>query len=193
MRNAILILGIVLLFAMSASAQAPQPFSIYGGGAVSMPTSPEGFDAGWKMGWHGWAGFGYKFMPKMQVVGKFEYHTFGSDLGLVGLEGGNANFTLFGADARWTFDVPNSPIKPFCFGGAGMAHLAWSEYTGALAAALGDPQIPAQDKMYWNFGAGCDIKGGPVWSFFVQAKYVSVATDGSAMAFIPVSLGVKFF
>ena len=194
MKKTLLIMGIVTVFAMSASAGAPNPFSIYAGGAVSMPSS-DGFNTGWGMGWHGMAGAGYKLAPKFQVVGKLEYHNFSSDLAGLPIDGGNTKITMFGTDGRYSFGLPAAPITPYFFGGLGMAHVTWDEYSGTdlLTASINEFLPISQDKMYYNFGAGVDLKTGPAWSLFAQGRYVSISTDGEAWSFIPVTVGLKFF
>jgi len=195
MKNAFLILGIVLVFALSASAQIATPLSFYAGGAISMPNSPDGFNDGYKMGWHGLAGVGYKFAPMFQVMGKLEYHDFAADLEGLPLDGGNTKVTMFGADARYSMNMPTFPLKPFFFGGAGLAHLKLDEFEGpTLMTPTLNVGLPyTQDKMYWNIGAGLDFKTGPAWGLFVQGRYVNIATEGESVSFIPVTVGVKFF
>lgn len=197
MKKLLAALLIFLAFAVSASAQVPQPFSIYAGGAISLPNSPESFKDGYKTGYHGAIGIGYKVMPTIQIVGKAEYHTFGFDFeGASGVEGGTNKMWLFGADGRFTVGVPAAPIKPFIIGGAGLANIKQSEFTGTntLTTSILNSAIPeAQNKFYFNAGAGVEMKSGPAWSLFAQIRYVSVATEGESSAFVPITVGVKFF
>ncbi len=200
MKKVVFTIIMVLVFAFGANAQVPSvpsPFSFYGGGAVSIPAGPDGFDALYKTGWHGMAGVGYKFAPKFQVIGKLEYHNFSADFQGLPMSGGNGKYTMFGADARINPNLPALPVAPFFFGGVGMAHVAFSEFTSDTdplsASALNSILPEAQNKMYWNFGAGFDVKAGKVWSLFVQGRYVSVATEGESTTFIPFTVGLKFF
>ncbi|MCK4632548.1 MAG: outer membrane beta-barrel protein [candidate division Zixibacteria bacterium] len=199
MKKILLTLIVLIGFALSANAQVPTPFSFYAGGALSMPASPEGFDAGWKTGWHGMLGAGYKVMPSFQVMGKAEYHTFGlesSDMG--GIEGGDYKVLMFGADGRFNINMPAAPVAPFVFGGVGLANMKLSEFTGPsgteLATALLNATSPEdQNKMYYNVGAGFELKTGPSLKLFAQVRYVGIQTEGDAMAFIPITLGLRFF
>ncbi|MEA1979672.1 MAG: outer membrane beta-barrel protein [candidate division Zixibacteria bacterium] len=200
MKKVVFTIIMVLVFAFGANAQVPtvpSPFSFYGGGAVSIPASPDGFDATYKTGWHGMAGVGYKIAPKFQVIGKLEYHNFGTDLDALALSGGNEKYAMFGADTKFTPNLPSIPFSPFVFGGVGMAHIAFDDFTSdtdPLSASVMNAAIPdAQNKLYWNFGAGFDVKAGKVWSLFVQGRYVSVATEGESTTFIPFTVGLKFF
>ena len=194
MKKTLLIVGLVVAFAVSASAATPNQFSFYAGGAVSMPNS-EGFDAGWGTGWHGLAGAGYKMSPKFQLVGKLEYHNFASDLAGLPIDGGNTKITMFGTDGRYSLGLPAAPIKPYFFGGLGMASVSWDDFTGSssLTTAINAGIPESTTKLYYNFGAGFDLTTGPAFSLFLQGRYVSVTTEGEALAFIPVTIGLKFF
>ncbi len=200
MKRFLLAVSLVFVVAAAVSAQVPSsPFSLYVGGAVSMPQSPDGFKETYKTGYHGFAGVGYSFVPKMQLVGKIEYNTFSFDWDNTeypGLDdGGNQKILMFGADARFSFGVPAAPFKPFLFGGGGFANIKTDEFSGTdlvLATAV-NSSLEDQTKAYFNVGAGADFKMGPAMSFFAQVRYVSVATEGDAATFIPLSLGLKFF
>lgn len=194
MRKAITILSILMVFAVAASAQVPNPVSFYGGGAVSVP-SGEGFSNGWKTGWHGHLGIGYKMTPLFQVVGKAEFHNFAANLEGLALDGGNTKITMFGADGRYQMNMPSAPIKPFFFGGVGLANWKIDDFTGnsLIASALNAANPGTQSKLYWNVGAGADFKVGPTASLFIQGRYVSITGDGGSLGFIPITLGLKFF
>lgn len=186
-----------LAFAGMAAAQVPQPFSLYAGGAVSIPQAPDAFKAGFKTGYHGAIGIGYKVMPNLQVIGKVEYHTFKFDFqGQSGLEGGTNKMTLFGADGRYTMGVPAAPLKPYIIGGAGLANIKQSEFSGSnvLAASILNSIIAdSQTKFYYNIGGGVELKSGPAWSMYAQVRYVSIGTAGGSSSFVPITLGLKFF
>lgn len=191
------------VFAVAAWAQAPQPFSLYAGGALSLPAAPDGFKEGYKTGFHGSIGFGYKAAPNTQIVAKVEHHQFPIDYDsnpllstLTGVEGGANKMWMFGVDARMSFALPSSPVKPFVLGGLGMAKIQQSEFSGSntLATSTLNSLIQEdQNKMYFNLGAGVELKAGPAWSLFAQLRYVSIATEGESSSFVPVTLGVKFF
>lgn len=198
MKKALLVLGVLVLFAMSASAQMPsKPFNLYAGGGMSMPLSPDGFKDMQKTGYHGMVGIGFNVMPALQVVGKAEYHSLAADHSIYSLmlstaesdiSGGTFTPLMFGADARYSFSLPAAPVTPFVLGGLGMARLSFSdvEFTG------GTMMFESQTKMYWNVGGGFEFKAGPSASLFVEARYVSIATDGDSIGMLPISLGIKF-
>lgn len=196
MKKSLLTAVCVAVFALGVSAQVPAPFSLYAGGAVSLPNAPDGFKDAFKTGYHGLVGLGYKMGPGLQIVGKVEYHKFSYDFaGISGVDGGDSKMWLFGGDGRLALGLPASPVKPFAFAGIGIAKIKQSEFGGdiTLASSLTPPFPEDQSKMYYNFGAGVELGGGPSFSLFVQARYVSIATEGHNTTFIPVTVGLKFF
>ena len=201
MKKFVFVLAAMFAFASLASAQVPNPISLHFGGAVSIPNSPKAFADSYKTGYHGWAGLGLKVMPNLQAVGKFEYHTFKLDLNsdpvFAGedISGGKNNLWMFGVDGRYSFGLPASPVKPFVLGGAGFARISQTDLEGSssLVASLNEFKPEAQTDLYFNVGGGVELKTGPLWNLFVQVRYVSIATEGESSAFIPISVGVKFF
>lgn len=191
-----------LLFVASAvSAQMPsKPFSLYAGGALSVPMG-DGFKAGWNAGYHGMAGVGFNAIPMMQLVGKVEYHKFGSNFSLgTGYEGGAASVIMFGADARMAPSLPAFPMKPYFLAGVGMAKVSYADLTGPASLSLAETALldiwnnvwEDQTKFYFNIGAGMEVISTPAFSIFAQARYVSIATDFVTTAFVPITVGVKF-
>jgi opacity protein-like surface antigen len=201
MKKYVFVMVALFAFASVASAQVPNPISLHFGGAISIPNSPDAFADAYKTGYHGWAGVGYKVMPNLQIVGKIEFHTFKLDVDsdplLLGtdISGGKNNMWMFGVDGRYSFAMPTSPLKPFVLGGLGFARMSMTDLEGSnpLIASFNEFKPEAQTDVYFNVGAGVELKTAPMWNMFLQVRYVSVATEGSSSSFIPVSLGVKFF
>lgn len=196
-----MLLAILIAFsAGSAIAQVPTPFSLYAGGAISLPQSPDGFKDGFKTGYHGSIGVGYKLMPNFQLVGKLEYHTFKVNFdnmpGAEGYTGGTNKLWMYGVDGRYQFSLPAAPISPYVLGGVGFANIKQSEFDGPTSltlSVLNEAVSQSTTKMYWNLGAGTTLATGPSLSLFAQVRYVSIATEGESSSFIPITLGVKFF
>jgi opacity protein-like surface antigen len=186
----------VIAFALGVSAQVPTPFSLYVGGALSLPNAPDGFKDSFKTGYHGLVGLGYKMGPGFQVVGKVEYHNFGYDFAsLSGVEGGNTKMWLFGGDGRFALALPAAPIKPFVFAGIGIANVKQTEFSGdtSLISSLTTSFPKNQNKLYYNLGGGIELGGGPSFSIFAQVRYVSVSTETDKTSFVPITIGLKFF
>ncbi|MFQ6008980.1 MAG: outer membrane beta-barrel protein [Candidatus Zixiibacteriota bacterium] len=196
MKKSLIVFFSVSMLTLSAFAQVPTPFSLYAGGALSLPNSPDGFKDSFKTGYHGLVGLGYKMGPSFQLVGKVEYHNFGYDFAsLSGVEGGNTRMWLFGGDGRFSLDLPAAPIKPFVFAGAGLANVKQSDFSGdlALISSLTPSYPESQNKLFYNLGGGVEFGGGPSFSIFAQFRYVSVSTEGDNTAFVPITVGLKFF
>lgn len=199
MKKLLVILAVLVAFAASASAQAPTPFSVYAGGALSLPQS-DAFKASFDNGYHGFVGLGFKVAPILQVIGKVEYHTFKFDfdnsVGSAGFTGGTNKMIMFGLDGKLSPNLPASPVKPYFLGGLGLANIKQSEFEGpaSLSLSLFNSIITeSQTKVYFNVGAGADLLSNPAFGIFAQVRYVSISTDGESAAFVPISLGVRFF
>ncbi len=188
MKKLLIACAVVFMLCAAVSAQTPaSPVSIYAGGGLSMPMAPDLFKDYWKMGFNGMLGVGYGVTPAMQIVAKGEYHMFPLDV--AGVEGGDISMLMFGADARFAVGLPAAPIKPFFLVGVGMAKLSASDVTrGTLHASF-----PDETDFYFNAGAGVEFKAGPKMSLFAQARYVDVMAEGDAIAFVPITVGLKFF
>ena len=197
MKKFILCAVLLVSFASWASAQAPVPFSVYGGGLLSIPNSPSDFKDSYKNGYHLMGGIGMKTLPMTQLVGKVEYHHFGADYApSSGLADGGENILLFGADLRFAVGAPAAPFKPFIFAGGGLANVRYSPFTGTdpLATAVANAALPGdQSKFYYNIGGGLEFKFAPMVNLFVQARYVSVSTDYQKTSFIPITVGLRIF
>ena len=174
------IITLVLMLAIGASAQVPKPFTIYLDGGLSMPNGD--ISAAYKNGWNFGAGVGFNMAPMFQIVPHIEYHSFSVDSPVD--IGGKWTVWMMGADGRMSLNMPAAPIKPFFVGGLGFA-AGKTEAIQLLGVSISDDVT--QTKFYWNIGAGVDFN-----SFFLQVKYVSIATEGSSTNYIPVKVGLKF-
>jgi len=198
MKKVLMVLAILLTFAVGASAQAPTPFSIYAGGALSLPTAPDSFKEGFKTGYHGLLGLGFDLMPTLELVGKFEYHAFKVDFdeSMSEYSGGTNKLMMFGADAKWNPSLPALPISPYVLGGIGFANIKQSEFDGPPSMALSFMNEMVQEdqtEFYWNLGGGMELATSPMLSLFAQVRWVQIQTEGEASSFVPVSIGLKFF
>ncbi|MCH7946586.1 MAG: outer membrane beta-barrel protein [candidate division Zixibacteria bacterium] len=197
MKKTLLTIVALFIFSSLAMAQIPSsPISFYGGGALSVPSSPSGFSDGWKTGYHGFAGVGFSVAPKMKIVGKVEYHSFASDFGITNLDGGAMKVLMFGPEAQLSLGAPMVPIKPFLSAGVGMASVSFADFTGTdpLVAALNTANSGASStNFFYSIGGGLEFSIGPTASFFVQARYATISGDGGSTSFLPISVGLKIF
>lgn len=176
----LLITALLLLVAMTASAQVPKPITIYAEAGLSMPNGD--LNASHKAGIHIGVGAGFNVAPNFQIVPNIEYHSFGFDLS--GLTGGKLSVIMFGANGRMSLGAGPMPAKPYLLGGLGMARGS-IEAIKLLATEISSDE--SSTDFYWNIGAGVQIT-----SFFIQARYVSINTADGATKYIPVTVGFKF-
>lgn len=197
MKRIFLITTAVCLLVISANAQGVKPFNLYVGGGASLPNGD--FSNEYKMGFHGSLGLGLNFGPGLQFVPKGEFHTFSADTDFLleendysSVSGGTFNAILVGADLKFAPSVPALPLKPFFFGGGGWARLQPSDLEYENSLGQGTIIFAKQNKAYWNIGGGLNFGSNPAFSFFIQARYLSVSADEIKYNVIPVTLGIKF-
>lgn len=180
MKRLSLLTAVLILVAMTAGAQVPKPFTIYADAGLTVPNGD--FGDAYKAGFHLGAGMGFSLAPNFQVIPNIEFHSLGLDASDV--DGGNMSVWMFGANGRMNLGAGPMPMKPFLLGGVGFAH-GTVEAIKMLATEI-SPDASTTD-FYWNFGAGLQFS-----ALFVQARYVSIATEGSSTNYIPVTVGFKF-
>ncbi len=197
MKRIFAVLGLVALLATSASAQDVKPFNFYLGAGASLPNGD--FSEAYKLGLHASAGFGFNVAPGLQFVPKVEFHTFSIDKDVwmaaqnaTSVDGGNLNALFFGGDLKFAPPMPAAPFKPYFFGGGGWARLQPTDVDYESSLGSGTLSFDAQNKFFWNIGAGLQLGGGPVFSFFLQARYLSVSADDIKYNVIPITAGIKF-
>lgn len=180
MKRLTLITAVLVLFAMTASAQVPKPFTVYADAGLTMPNGD--FNTLYKAGLHFGAGVGFNVGPNFQIVPNIEYHSFSMDF--LGFSGGKMTVLMFGANGRMALGAGPMPVKPFFLGGLGLARGS-TEAIQFLATEI--TTDATSTNFYWNVGAGVELMG-----LFVQARYVSISSGGGSLNYIPVTLGLKF-
>lgn len=197
MKRIALFVMLLSLLALSASAQSVKPFNLYVGGGASLPNGD--FSNEYKMGLHAMVGLGLNFAPALQFVPKGEFHTFSADTDALleandytSVSGGTFNAFLVGADLKFAPSLPMMPLKPYFFGGAGWARLQPSDLDYESSLGSGTIVFAKENKMYWNVGGGLNLSSGPAFSFFLQARYLSINGDEIKYNAIPITLGIKF-
>lgn len=197
MKRIAVLMMVLSLVAISASAQSVKPFNLYLGGGASLPNGD--FSNDYKMGLHAMLGLGLNIGPGLQFVPKGEFHTFSADTDALleendylSVSGGTFNAILAGADLKFAPSVPGMPLKPYLFGGAGWARLQPSDLEYENSLGQGTIIFAKENKMYWNVGGGLNLSSGPAFSFFVQARYLSINGDEIKYNAIPITLGIKF-
>ena len=196
MRKGLLTTILILVLATGAFAQT----AVYVGGGLSLPSGD--LADGWKTGFGATGAIGITVAPSFQIVPKVEFHTFGldadkflaeledvlgEDLNGVTIDGGSFSAIMFGADGRFAFGLPEAKMKPFVFGGLGMAIAKISDITASYEGESETVLGTSETKLYFNFGAGIEFEASPTMNIFIQGRYVSISTEGST-TFMPLTV-----
>jgi len=100
------------------------------------------------------------------------------------------NVNLVGAAANFVLPLMQSVVRPYLIGGVGVYNRRVSQDVGGTIDEFQNLRDEQTDVGY-NGGIGLSIGGlGP--SFFLEARYVSVATTPERTKFIPVVVGFSF-
>lgn len=97
---------------------------------------------------------------------------------------------LVGASANLVLPLTQSMVRPYLIGGVGVYHRRVSQDVGGTIDEFQNLKDEQTDVGY-NGGVGLSIGGvGP--SFFIEARYHSVATTPDRTKFVPVVIGFSF-
>ncbi|MEZ5359372.1 MAG: hypothetical protein R3F48_11140 [Candidatus Zixiibacteriota bacterium] len=194
MKKILLLLAIVLICTTFVSAQDTKPMTMFAGGGLTMPMGDLGDYT--KMGYHGMGAIGLNLMPVIQAIGKVEYHTMNLDWGDLEDGGGAFKVTMFGVAGRVAPPMPASKIKIFGLAGAGFAAYKYDSDETFDINDLGSISISntsdTENDMYFEIGGGLEFAAGTNLNLFAMARFVSVATEGKASTFVPITVGLKF-
>jgi hypothetical protein len=106
----------------------------------------------------------------------------------VGTVTGDVN--LIGAAANLVLPLTQSVVKPYLIGGVGVYHRRVAQNISGTVDEFRDLRDNQTD-MGYNGGIGISIGGlGP--AFFIEARYISVATTPERTKFVPVVVGFSF-
>jgi hypothetical protein len=106
----------------------------------------------------------------------------------VGTVTGDVN--LIGAAANLVLPLTQSVVKPYLIGGVGVYHRRVAQNISGTVDEFRDLRDNQTD-MGYNGGIGISIGGlGP--AFFIEARYISVATTPDRTKFVPVVVGFSF-
>lgn len=188
---------LALVFGSNASAQIPQTPEIkpriYLGAGFSALTGPSGFTDNFGASYSFMGAVGLPLPGGLEPVAKFQYHDYSlaNAATALGFTDPNTRFIMFGADVKYSLGPPLVPAKFYFLGGGGILNLkqdAFSITSGTTT--LNFPSTSASN-FYFNFGAGVDVKLGPVFALFLEAKYTSASNTGGSIGFFPVFAGIR--
>jgi hypothetical protein len=107
----------------------------------------------------------------------------------VGNVTGNVN--LIGGTANIVLPLTQSVVKPYLIGGVGVYNRRVSQNVAGTVDEFQSLKDSQSRKIGYNGGLGLSIGGvGP--SFFIEARYHSVATEPDKTRFVPVVIGFSF-
>ena len=101
------------------------------------------------------------------------------------------NVNLIGGTANIVLPLTQSVVKPYLIGGVGVYNRRVSQNVAGTVDEFQSLKDSQSRKIGYNGGVGLSIGGvGP--SFFIEARYHSVATEPDRTRFVPVVLGFSF-
>lgn len=189
MKKFLLSLAVMLCLAAFVSAQDVKPIDIYIGGGVSLPNAPDLFKDGYKTGYHGMGGIEAKAFTGFSLLFLADYNRFSPDV--EGMDGGEISLLTFTLNAKLGLGVPAAPIKPYLFGGIGLANTSVSDFTVTIPDVT-ITTLGSETNACFDVGAGLEFKAGPSAAIFVQGRYMIIASKGDAITYFPITVGFKF-
>jgi len=167
--------GAVLLVPgmMSAQANKPMSFAVFGGASVPMGDASDAFNTGYTLG-------GSMDMRNSSRVGLRADASYGSmSIKAPGVDGSNKTIGANLNAVVWTSKKP-SAVSPYVTGGASYAHYDLGQ------------GIPTESHWGFNAGAGLDFAMGRIPAR-VDARYTQISTgDGTSMKTVPLTFGIRF-
>ena len=198
MKKNILLFLIIVLIATSVSAQIPKPITLYVGGGITKPTAMEYLDEYWKSGYNLNAGIGLNFLPMFQTVIKAQYHQIPLDKDELGITSSielpDFHAVTIGLEGRFSMSNSVTQLKPYLFGGVGVAIITFSAFDAGFLEGTGitSPTLEDANKFYYSFGGGLELKSFPLISIYAQIEMIQIATEFETTQLIPFTVGVKF-
>lgn len=201
-------LAVLLLFALSASAQQSTKTAFYFAGGFSAQMSPDRFKDNWNTGLSLGGGLEIKFNKFISLVPRIYYYTYPLDedafkklleseydysIEGLSLDGGSQNMVDFGADAR--LSVPGSVVNiftPYLIGSIGLTHISFSELNITGGATDETLKIDKSETDFTvNLGAGMKAEIVPQVTVFVECRYALIFSDPRNFSHIPVHVGIS--
>ena len=178
-RQIAIVITVILVLVIAKPASALGPITIYGGAGFSKLSSPDDYKQNYESGTHFSIGLGVKMAPALQIVPKFEYHSFApEDMG----DFAKMKISMYGADARLSVSLPGFPFAPVLLAGIGLAAV---EKDASLAGGRAGLLSKTTD-FYYNIGGGIEFN-----RFIFMVRHVSVSADGETISYTPFTIGLK--
>jgi len=192
-------LGVTLIVVSNSAAQSSDAERH----RLSSPTKQVGICAGvgvgvlsgpfkytWVNGPHGLLGMWFNLGAGLQLIPKVEYNRFGLNHDVGRYKGGALSNFLIGVAVTYKLQTPqeSSKLSPFLSAGMGTAHLSASDAVRDTLRSRFNSESPT----YFEMGGGLNYENRDGRSIFFLLRYVSEATEGATLNYIPFTVGVKF-
>lgn len=191
MRRFMLIATILALAtAVQPGGREERTVNLYLGTGLAIPTGNAG--KGWNLGFHGEFGVGFIAVPHVEIVPTMAYHIFSLDKQGSTARGGTLSVLTVGGDLKISFGGKYQQTRPFLFAGAGLGNASVDAVTVPAWYGSRTASGASETKMYFDLGAGVDIESSLTTAVNLRMKFVNVSTSGSAITYIPLSVGLRF-
>lgn len=178
MKRMALVVSVLVLLAGVGSLSA-QGFRLGIGGGVLLPTGDYGKAD--KLGWLAGADATYWLLgAPIGIRADVQYSQTSEKSGVAA----HTSKIIGGlAEAVYAFGQKKDQIRPYIMGGIGYYNVKFDPAVGSSVS---------ESKIGFGGGAGLAFKLGLGTRFFVDGKFVSVATTGGSTTFFPIRAGFRF-
>lgn len=116
---------------------------------------------------------------------------FGNSVSQLSIDGGGLGIYTLTANGKMNI-LPLPIVTPYLTGGVGLAWLSRDEVKTSISGVGGatTPSETQSARTVINLGAGVDFQLGI--TFFVEAKYAWIFTEGESSSYVPLTIGVSF-
>ena len=181
---ALLSLPLIHSLSMAQAPGAPRLApKVYLGAGYATILNPDAIDNDFKPSYSFQLGVGMPISVGFEVLGRFHYHNFSSEnlASFAPLPESDMRIWTIGLDAKWPLAPPLSPVKPYALVGVGKFDFE----------RVSGPTTTDETGLYFNVGGGLDIKFGPSFALFAEAKYTIVATSTESIGIVPMIVGIR--
>ena len=178
------VVAVVVTAVAGTSLAAAQSARFGVGGGLTLPTSD--YSDVDKTGWHalGKVDISIPMSPVSVRADVMYAQTTHKDVAGSPVDG---NTKLAGGLASVVWKIPTAApmVKPYLLAGGGVYN-----FKQTFPSSPGTPEV-SETKFTWGAGAGISLGVGPIHGF-VEGRYMSIQTSGTAVKFIPVTVGLAF-
>ena len=180
----------LLFLSVSTAASAEDRLGIHALASVGVSVPTDALKDGYNTGLHGLLGVVYDLSPTVGIMPKLEYHYFSLDVPSgMGVTGGGVTTPMFGVDWLVMPRISNWSARPMLTFGGGVSYVTSADIYFDDRTALGGS---SHARAYFDLGGGLIFTSSTGPSLFISARYLFIASPGRDLAFIPISVGLKF-